>query len=268
MKLVITIFFAMALFACSSSTVEIEHVNKALSSQQAEALENFATYRLDYLHEGKTFTYFTFEVAGKYRYFELLSENGRIVAASEIGRGQHYWPTLRECTLFPQHDNLDVSTCFERFNIRTIEATDPDLLQKLTRSNDKLSGQSQQEATGTAVFAALLSPLLIPAALISSPLMISDGMSSQKKRGTFRLALGPNDNLENLLGNLPSDNVSRNGNSGSAYLAAGVLGAPALAFGFMGNQIIWIQRNPRWSCGGGFMFWGNTCTVGSHGEAN
>ncbi|QQD19507.1 hypothetical protein I6N98_06560 [Spongiibacter nanhainus] len=268
MRFVSATFFAAVLVACSSSTVEIEQVDNALASQQTEALENFSTYRLDYLHEGGIFSYFTFEVTGKYRYFELLSENGQVVAASEIGKGQHYWPRLRECTLFPHRDNLDVSACFARFNAKTIEATDPDLLQKLNGTNDELSGQFQQEAVGTSIFAALLSPLLIPATLISSPMMIYDSMSAQKKRGAFRLALGPNDDLEGYLKSLAPNNVSKNGNAGSAYLASGILGEPALAFGFIGNQIIWIQRNPRWSCGGGFMFWGNTCTVGSHGEAN
>lgn len=75
----------------------------------------------------------------------------------------------------------------------------------------------------------------------------------------FHLALGVNTTLPDFLQNLEPKQVSRDGEQGAAYIAAGLLSGPAIGFGFEGNQVVWIYDNPSWVCGGGFFIWGHTC---------
>jgi len=264
MKFLKVVFFLVILNGCAAKTVKIDQVVEANKNNSAKALEGGQKFRLDYLIHENSYSYSTFEIEDNHRYFQLLTENGKILAASEISIRTAYSPSIRECTLFPYHDDLDVSQCLLSFNARVLKSHDPKFVNELIKVNEVEKSKNENERTGAIAFSAILSPILVPVAILSSPLMIYDYKSSENQRKKFHLKLGENKNLKSYLQSLEPKYLSENNNSGTAYLESGVLNEPEVAFGFFDDNVIWIQRDPVWVCGGGFMFWGLKCTVGFH----
>ncbi len=251
---------------CASKTVRINDVIGATEENSSSVLKDKSSYRLDYLIDGKKYSYSTFEVKGKYTYFQLLVEEGKIVSSSEITLQALYSPEIRRCTLFPYHDQLNVQECLLQFNHSVLESNNPNFIDGLTKLNRSEKNKQNNGAMGTLLFAAILSPILVPAAVMALPLSVYDYASAEGRKQSFQLELGHNTNLDSYLASLDQKLVSKVGSSGTAYLESGIIAEPTLAFGFLENDIVWIQRNPRWTCGGGFMFWGHKCTVGKHND--
>jgi hypothetical protein len=258
------VFILLVLSGCASNTVSLKDINEAKDSHDFKTLSNSYQFRLDYLINDKKYSYFTYEIEDKDRYIELLTESGRLLASSEISRDQFYWPEIRECTLFPHHEKLDVVECLSKFNLNVKNNNNPNFLTNLKSVNEEEKKRKNNGAVGTVVFAILLSPILVPAAILSSPILVYDYKSSENQKEKFHLTLSSNKGLENYLSSFDSNFISKSNGKGSAYLESGIMDEPSVAFGYINNEVIWIQLKPSWVCGGGFMFWGLKCTVGWH----
>jgi hypothetical protein len=258
------VFILFSLCGCASNTVSLYDINEAKNNSDFRPLNNQHQFRLDYLINQKKYSYSTYEIENKDRYIQLLTENGQLIASSEISSNQFFWPEIRKCTLFPYHSTLDVVECLSKFNLDIRNNNDPNLLSNLKILNKDEKSKNNDKGAGFIVFATLLSPILVPAAILSSPLLIYDYTSSENKKEKFHLKLGLNDGFKNYLSSFDSKFISKFNDNGTAYVASGILNEPAVAFGFINNEIIWIQQDPLWTCGGGFIFWGLKCTVGWH----
>ena len=251
---------------CASKSITLSEMSEAYQEKELNRLEGLHQFRLDYYLNGKTYVYLTIEIKDQYKYAQILAEDSKIIAASVIEKWDFYSPEIRRCTLFPYHTDLDVSACLKDFTTAVQAVNDPDLINAL-REPDEQNRQKQSGAlTGTVVMATVLSPLLVPAAVLQSPLLVYDYTSVEGRKEEFTLKVGPSANLDGYVNSLDSDYVSVSGNSGTAYLESGIMNEPALAFGFEGDNLLWVQTKPRWVCGGGFMFWGLKCTVGRHDD--
>ncbi len=266
MKFLSSFILILILCGCAGRGVPLNQVSGAIENSSTSNLDGQHQYRLDYFIHDKKYSYATFEVENKHRYFQLLVEEGKIVAASEINRDNLYRPTIRRCTLFPHHEDMDIQHCLSEFNSNVLQANNRNFLQDLSVLNSNEKNNKSDESVAAITFATLLSPLLVPAALMQSPILVYDYTSTEGRKKEFQLALGDNESLGEYLASLDPQHVSKFGDSGTAYLESGILNEPALAFGFIGNKLVWIQEDPSWVCGGGFMFWGLKCTVGEHDD--
>lgn len=235
----------------------MKQTEDALSKQQLAPLIEQSRHKLYYMVGGQHYLYITVEIEDQHKFIELLISNQRILAVSEITKNQHYVQDYRGCTQFPVE--TDAEHCLENFHTTLLKRHNNKMLETLNKtpgSADPAEGQM----VGLVVFGVLMSPILIPAMALQAPLYAYDYTSTNQTQQKFNLALGVNTALPDFLQNLDPKQVSRDGQQGSAYIAAGLLSEPVIGFGFKGNQVIWIYDNPSWVCGGGFIFWGQTCT--------
>ena len=261
-----SMLFVLLLGGCASPGVDRQQVATAILEKSTRALAGEAQYRLDYLVSGKRYAYLTYSLAETGRYLQLLVENERIIAASAIDKVRYYWPALRRCTLFPHHDELDVNRCLDAFNREVLQQNDPAVLTTLWVNDAMALEADKLGAFGVATEAAMLAPLLLPVAVIASPVLVFEHAKTKGQRQNFTLALGQNKGLDDYVAAIDHRFVSERSGAGTAYLEAGILDQPAVAFGFDHSQVVWIQQRPYWVCGGGFMFWGVRCTVGEHDD--
>ena len=70
-------------------------------------------------------------------------------------------------------------------------------------------------------------------------MLIYDYNSSENAKENFKLTLGKNDDIQDYLATLDTEYTSSFNGHGSAYLPAGMLDEPSIAFGFINNEIIW-----------------------------
>ncbi|NMM42832.1 hypothetical protein HHO47_19100 [Pseudoalteromonas arctica] len=80
----------------------------------------------------------------------------------------------------------------------------PNFLTNLKSVNEEEKNRKNNGAVGAVVFATLLSPILVPAAILSSPILVYDYKSSENQKEKFHLRLSSNKGLENYLSNLSS----------------------------------------------------------------
>lgn len=252
----IAMLSTFALLCGCSNTVTMKQIEQALSKQQLSPVIEQSRHKLYYMVGEHHYLYVTVEIEEQHKFIELLISNQQILAASEITKNQHYEQDYRECTHFPVKTGTE--HCLENFHTTLLKRNNNKILQTLNNtpgSSDPADGQM----VGHVVFGVLLSPILIPAMVLQAPLYAYDYTSTNQTKQKFNLALGVNSALPGFLQNLDPKQVSRDGEQGSAYVAAGLLSEPVVGFGFKGNQVIWIYDNPSWVCGGGFIFWGQTC---------
>ena len=264
LSIIILIFY---LVGCASNTIsESDTYSISTKDNSLGKLEHKHKYRLDYFVSGEPYSFSTYEINGRSRYIQVLAKRGEVLAISELTEvSKVYRPIIRRCTLFPFHPDLDVQSCFKEFNKSILEKNDPSWLNKIKPVNEAENERKNKEAFGTTVMAVTIAPIIAPAALIMMPVSLADAISSGGIQKEFQLTLGKNNDLSRMLQKLENEHKSELNNNGTAYIASGiVIEAPEIAFGYMGNDVVWIQKSPSWSCGGGFMFWGLKCTVGYH----
>jgi hypothetical protein len=267
LKLININILLLTLLGCATSTIDesdisyLDNDNKYL-----DKVDGKHKYRLDYLVSGDTFSFSTYEIEGKSQYIQVLAKQGKVLAISQLfDVSKLYRPRIRKCTLFPFHSELDVEACFKDFNKATLALNDLNWLNKVQDVNISEEERKNRELTGTITISTILAPLLVPATLAVTPLLVGDYFSSKGTRKEFYLTLGENSNLPFFLQEVENQHKSEDNKKGTAYLASGVaIEVPEIAFGYIGNEIIWIQKSPSWACGGGFIFWGLKCTVGYH----
>jgi len=197
----------------------------------------------------------------------MLIKNKKIVSISKINRGEVFFPKIKKCTLFPAHAGLNVQHCLKEFSALMVSLDDPQWKKGIFNLN-----QSQRSPPDTGIYqtigmALILSPILIPTAILASPFLMGDAISKNVTQSDFTLKLGKNNNLKEILKEIPENNKSSFNNNGTFYFASGIIiSSPIIGIGFEGESIIWVQRSPKWICGGGFMFWGNKCVFGKHND--
>jgi hypothetical protein len=246
----------MALLCGCSNTVTLEQAELALTKQQLAPLIEQSKHKLHYMVADRHYLYITVEIEEPHTFIELLISNQQLLAVSEITKNQHYAQDYRKCTRFPV--NIGAKHCLEIFHAKVLKRHNHQLhetLNKAEGSADPAEGQMVSHV----VFGVLLSPILIPAMVLQAPIYAYDYTSTNQTRQTFSLTLGINAVVPEFLQNLDPNQVSRDGEQGSAYVAAGLFSQPVMGFGFEGNQVFWIYENPSWECGGGFLFWGYSC---------
>lgn len=261
MRLIKLITLSLLLSACTTHKTQFDS-EKIVRFEDSDLLTRSYQFRLDYLVNNKPYTYLTFEIKDTYRYFQLLLEDDSIISISEIKIGDMYFPEINRCTIFPIKPNDDVNGCFKAFNSKLLELNNSSLLTETISQNEIERKNNQNYEHGMLMIFGFLSPLLIPVAAINLPFWAIEDNVKSTQHEEFKLALGTNEKLETYLEQLDRDHVSRQGLIGSAYLEAGFFGAPSLAFGFEANRVTWIQMEPPYACGGGFLFWGNKCKIG------
>jgi len=246
--------------ACAGSGTVSE---RALGGVDDEVLTH---YRLEYSIEGERFTYSTYEVEGSGSLVQVLTDGTAVLAVSPLAdAADARAPAIRACTLFPVHGALDVNGCFAAFNAGVLAQNDTAWRQALTQPGIARQQETRQAAGTLAGTAAALAPVIVPAAVLAAPVLVFDYLSAAQRREQFHLRLGVNPMLQSYLATFDDRAKSIVNGHGTAYVEAGVtLRTPAVAFGFQGDEVVWIQRRPSWSCGGGFMFWGNSCRIGRH----
>lgn len=252
----IVMLSTLALLYARSNTVTMKQTELALSKQQLAPMIEQSRNKLHYMVGDQHYLYITVEIEDQHKFIELLISNQQILAVSEITKNQHYEQDYRACTHFPVETGAE--HCLETFHATLLKRHNNKMLETLNNtpgSADPAEGQM----VGYAVFGVLLSPILIPAMVLQAPLYAYDYNSTNQTKQKFNLALGVNTALPDFLQNLDPKQVSRDGEQGSAYVAAGLFSAPVIGFGFKGNQVIWIYDNPSWECGGGFFLWGHSC---------
>jgi len=270
LKLLIVISTLFAVASCAVNGINKEDI-KTLSNAEGKIekpeISNKHIYRLDYMFANDFFVYVTFLIKSSSQYIQMLVKNDNIISVSKIGRYEAFSPEIKRCTLFPTHKDLDVKRCLMNFTDKVVSLKDPSWAQdalKVDGSEEKSLDSDKQEAM---VATTILSPLVIPALIVVSPLIVGDAISENETRENFKLKLGKNNNLQSVLSSIPKNNKSYYNDSGSFYFSTGVLlSTPAVGIGFEGDSVLWVQRSPAWVCGGGYMFWGNKCAFGRHDD--
>ena len=271
-KLLIVVSVLLAVISCTTGGLkqkDLENLHNTKTKKEKMELNNSHEYRLDYMLGGDVFIYAIFLVESSYQYLQVLIKNKKILSISikKNNRRKAFFPDIKRCTLFPAHQELDVQGCLTNFNREMISLNDPQWsvgVLDLDKSEKDASQRGKYQLIG---MTAILSPILVPVAVVAAPFLAADAISENVTQGNFKLKLGKNDNLKEILKKIPEDNKSSFNDNGTFYFASGiVISSPAIGIGFEGENIIWIQRSPGGMCGGGFMFWGNKCVFGRHDD--
>lgn len=266
------VFFLAVLMAglvtgCSSvdgmQKKDLEYLSASSEAGMKWDLENSYEYRLDYQVDNNIYRYFTILVKPSYKYIQVLVKNGRPVSISVIGREDAISPGVSRCTLFPFREGLHVDECLEEFNKEVISlggaAWKDEALVFNNNEKKRLEGERNETFTEIAV----LSPITVPVALVMAPFYAGSMVSEVTVQKKTRIDLGRQAGLAKIIEKVPESQISRVNDKGTFYIASGVLmRTPSIGVGFDGNNVVWIQRSPRWLCSGGFMFWGNECVFG------
>lgn len=251
---IVCLIISFGLLSCAGQGIEPE-AKALLPGGDVHIL-----YRLYYVVDGEHFNYATYELEDTGQWLQVLADATKVRAISALANAQDaYAPDIQACTLFPYRESLDVNVCFSEFNSSLMAANDAGWYQAAQQPQ---SGNESGSLIGTTL---VLGPVIVPATVFAAPLWVFDYLSANAQRKQFHLQLGLNPALDEYLATIGERAKSLHDGKGTAYIEAGVtMQTPALAFGFQGDEVIWIQRDPSWSCGGGFMFWGNTCSIGKH----
>jgi hypothetical protein len=263
MKTLIFFIVYLLVSGCVSNNVQQNNIVEATQKGTLDALNGKHIYRLDYFIDDNSYIYATFEIKNKYRYFSILAKNKKIVAYSEITIKGLYSPDIRKCTLFPYPKGSNAKKCLSEFNVKTLNSNTLNLIEELTKLNQDEKSRRIQEKHESVASLVVFSPLVAPLIVLQAPLSAIEYSSEKSRKESFTLKLGHNANLKQHISTLNSKAISRFNSSGTAYIESGLFNTPAIAFGFIKNEVIWIQSNPKWSCGGGFIFW-DKCSIGVH----
>lgn len=268
-KLSLIIF--LGLFGCSTIGIKTHDLSQLKVGKKYESVIDITSekslYELEYLIEQDIFRYQTLFVSDSYRYIEVLYRNNILLAYSAISYAEAAWPEIRKCTLFPPHDDLNVTQCLSDLNNSILTRHNNEMSQIASILDDKEREKVNDGKYETIGAAVILSPIVIPVAIIMSPFLIYDTVDENSTIDNFRYKLGDDySKLQPLINTIPSDEIHVSNGSGSFYVNAGSMDSPAIAVGIENNKIIWIQKDPIWLCGGGFIFWGMKCIVGDHDD--
>jgi len=260
---------SIALAGCATASIQQSDLNALGAAPTADEVNKVAhgspLYRLDYLAGGHSFIYETFEASDTARYYGLLFQDGHLVAVDVTGEGQGFWPGLRACTLFPPDAHLDVDGCFRKFN-QTAEAAAVKVAAGVA-PDQAAKDRNARETTGTvvesAMYTAILAPILIPAMVITLPVMGAAEAGDESRRESLDVKLGDSyDDIRSRVEQYPDKFRSVTDGNGTVLIPGAVVSNASAAFGVDKGKVIWIDLTPSTECGGGFMFWGTTCQMG------
>lgn len=264
---ILKILFISLLFtlnACAQHVISQTEI-RDLSVNNINSIQGKHIYRLDYMTSGELYSYATYELENKKQYIQLLIKQGSVLAIS--GTKRALYPNITKCTLFPFHPEVDVNDCLNQFNQAQLDANDSDLLNRILTNTDDSADSQNQKTLGPVFFTALFSPIIVPVAILSAPVYALEENLEDSKKQEFNLTLGFNEQLPEFLDTLKDKSKSEKGNAGTAHIESGIImKMPAIAFGYIGSEVIWIQENPRPTCSGGYILWGMKCQFGKHDD--
>lgn len=273
-QFVLLTLFILSLIGCSSvskNRLDYNQINHWFASQNPDAitsLPNNPLYLLEYTVNNQHYSYATYYVPDKYKAIQLLIREQILIAISvtvddKVARN----PELKKCTVVPLPPSLDVAQCLQQFTQTIIKAHDPNWRENLKQIDVNEHQRRQRTARFEAAQALIISPILVPFAIFSLPLMAFDSLDEDKEnKKPIAVKLGHNPNLPELLRQLPNETQSIIDDRGSVFIE--VDDRPVTSFGFKGMQIIWIQKSPSYYCGVEIIKRGVKCTLGNYFHYN
>jgi hypothetical protein len=260
----------VCLTGCASSGVHSTDLSKLGDKPTIEDVTKIAHgtpyYRLDYLMGDQTFIYEMYEDSDSNRYYGMLFQGGQLIAVNLLDQHQAYRSPMFKCTLFPPTPGMDVEDCFRKFNA-AVQANALEL-RSAAAPTDNHAGVSGQngEAVGAVAEAVVLSPILIPAAVVGLPFLGAEKVSEQSARESLDVKLAePYAEIQSRVEQIPERDRSVTNGNGTVFVPSDLTSIPAAAFGVQDGKVIWIDLAPRSLCGGGFMLWNKDCSMGDHG---
>ncbi len=271
--LLLPIIFSVTLLqACSNNYIELSDIEDIEINDNLNIIisSNKHLYQLIYEVSGEKYTYSTYEIKDKYKFLQISTKGDDINSISLITLHEAYWPSIRDCTLFPYHENVDSEGCLRDFNSNIETMSSLQWKKEILATNQSLKETQKNETIGaylmTGIVAVLTAPIIIPVAVIATPLASTADSYSEREKDLFNIQLGETIS-DKLISSIDQKYVSLINSTGTVFIYGNIFfGEETLAFGTFDSKVIWVQREPKWVCGGGFMYWGQLCVMGNHND--
>lgn len=261
-------FILPALLAgCASSNIRPDDMSKLGAAPTQQDVDKIAhgkpIHRVDYLVDGRGYSFEVYEASDTARYYQLLFQDGKLIAV-DLALGD---AGPANCMKFPASPDLDVEDCLRTEN-QDLQTASIDLHQPVTPDQAAQHG-SGTETAETAVegvtmlgMMAVIAPAVATLEVLSLPIMGVEAAGEKSAQGSIGVKLGDSyQAIQARVEQYPERDRSVKDGAGTVLVPSSFSSIPAAAFGVQGGKVIWLELDPPSECGNGFMFWGLQCNV-------